>query len=123
MTQHRSLDPLSVRVIVTDAEVLGRLDPASVAAYLAGSGWAKVTERRGGRIFAKYTVWSKRLTDGSEPRVLLPGEQTYADYPIRLGELLTMLAQVEGRSQLAVLADLYRSAAGGHQPLPDEDAR
>jgi hypothetical protein len=106
MTDH--LDLLQVRVIVTDAEVLGRLDPAAVAVYLAHAGWTRARERRTG------TVWTRQLDD-SVASVFLPGDQTYADFPIRMGELLAALAFVEDRSQLAVLADLYDRMAADTQ--------
>ena len=96
------LDLLKVRVIVTDAEVLGRLEPAAVAAYLADKGWTRSS--RGPR---HGTVWSRTIGRDRAAAVFLPNDQTYADFAIRMGELLTMLARVEDRSQLAVLADLY----------------
>ena len=95
-----SFNPLEVRVIVTDANALGRLDPAAVAAYLQRTGWVRAHERATG------AVWTRWLDD-SAARVFLPDDQTYADFPIRMSELLAALAVVEDRSQLAVLADLY----------------
>jgi hypothetical protein len=99
------LDLLTVRVIVTDAEVLGRLDPAAVAAYLARTGWTRTS--RGPRT---GTVWSRAI-DAHRAAVFLSDDPTHTDFAVRMGELLTMLARVENRSQLAVLADLYARQA------------
>jgi hypothetical protein len=100
-----SLDLRQVRAIVTDAEVLGRLDPAAVADYLARNRWSPSRGRRTG------TVWSREIDAHRAAAVFLPDDPTYADFALRMGELLTMLARVEDRSQLAVLADLYAAAA------------
>ena len=96
-----NLDLLQVRVIVTDAQVLGRLDPAAVAAYLTAGGWTRARERNTG------SVWTRQLDD-SGATLFLPDDPTYADFALRMGELLTTLAFVEDRSQLAVLVDLYK---------------
>jgi len=101
------LDLLKVRAIVTDAEVLGRLDPAAVATYLANAGWMRARERATG------AIWTRRLND-SVASVFLPNDPTYADFALRMGVLLSALAIVEDRSQLAVLADLCAAAA----PVP-----
>jgi hypothetical protein len=110
MTDH--LDPLQVRVIVTDANVLGRLDPAAVAAYLAHAGWTQVGRRKTG------TVWAlKSEPDGC--RLFLPDDQSYGDYPYRLAELLGAVAVTEQRSQLATLADFFAA----HQARRQRKAR
>jgi hypothetical protein len=96
-----TLDLRNVRAIVTDAEVLGRLDPGTIAAYLARTGWIRTS--RGPRT---GTVWSRELDRDRAAAVFVPGDRTYADFAVRMGELLTMLARVEDRSQLAVLVDL-----------------
>ena len=51
-------------------------------------------------------MWSRELDATRAAAVFLPDDQTYADFAVRMGELLTMLARVEARSQLAILADL-----------------
>jgi hypothetical protein len=93
------LDLLQVRAIVTDAEVLGRLQPAAVAAYLQRTGWFRAHERASG------AIWTRWLDDRAV-KVFLPTDQTAADFAPRMGVLLGALAVAEDRSQLAVLADL-----------------
>ena len=63
------------------------------------TGWSDAGQRR------THQVWARMLSDGIAT-VVVPNDRGYADYPIRMTELLTTLARVEDRSQLAVLADL-----------------
>jgi hypothetical protein len=99
-------DLRDVRAVVTDAEVLGRLDPDAVADYLARAGWIRAS--RGPRT---GTVWSRELGRDRAAAVFLPNDRTAADFALRMGELLTTLARVEDRSQLAVLVDLGGAVA------------
>jgi hypothetical protein len=93
------VDLRQVRAIVTDSKVLSGLKLEAVTAYLRRAGWSAVHEHR------TSFVWTLRTGDGVAD-VLVPKDEAYADYPIRMAELLSALAVVEGRSQLAVLADL-----------------
>ena len=95
-----SLDLRNVRAIVIDAEVLGRIGPAAVAAYLQRTGWFRAHERAGG------AIWTRWLDDRAV-KVFLPTDQAAADFAPRMSALLATLALAEDRSQLAVLADLY----------------
>jgi hypothetical protein len=101
-------DLRQVRAIVTDAEALARLDTAAVAAYLARAGWIRTS--RGPRT---GTVWSREIDAVRAAAVFLPNDRTAADFAIRVGELLTTLARVEDRSQLAVLVDLHGASEHG----------
>lgn len=98
------LDLLRVRVIVTDANALGRLDPEAVAAYLQRTGWVRAHERATG------AIWTRWLDD-SAVKVLVPNDPAVADFALRMGALLAALAVAEDRSQLAVLCDLCGAAA------------
>ena len=98
-----SLDLRKVRAIVTDANVLGRLEPTAVATYLQRTGWVQVRTVRGGG------VWAKR-SGSDDAQMLVPSDQRFGDYAIRMTEVLTALALTEDRSQLAVLVDLYAAA-------------
>jgi hypothetical protein len=99
-----SLDLRQVRAIVTDAEVLGRLEPAAVADYLQRTGWVRAHERAGG------AIWTRWLDD-SAVKVMVPTDPAAADFALRMGALLGALAVAEDRSQLAVLVELYETAA------------
>ena len=97
------LDLRQVRAIVTDAEVLGRIDPAAVVAYLTRNGWVQAHERASG------AIWTRWLGD-SAVKVFVPTDPAVADFALRMGVLLGALAVAEDRSQLAVLVDLYAAA-------------
>jgi len=109
-----TLDLRHVRAIVTDANVLAGLEPTAVAAYLQRTGWFQAHERETG------IVWTRWIGEGAV-KVFVPNDPTFADYAIRMGEVLAALARAEDRSQLAVLADLcaamsdYRAAAPGEE--------
>jgi len=94
-----SLDLRQVRAIVTDAEILGRLDPVVVDAYLERTGWVRAHERADG------AIWARRLND-SAIKVFVPSDPAVADFALRMGALLGALSVAEDRSQLAVLVDL-----------------
>jgi hypothetical protein len=96
-------DLRNVRVIVTDADVLGRIDPATAAAYLKRTGWVRAHERANGAI---WTRWQ----DDHAVKVMVPTDPAMADFALRMGALLGALAVAEDRSQLAVLVDLYAAA-------------
>jgi hypothetical protein len=98
------LDLLQVRVIVTDADVLGRIDPAAVAAYLQRAGWVRAHERTGG------AIWTRWLDDHAA-KLLVPNDPSFGDYAIRMSEVLAALALTQDRSQLAVLVDLCGAAS------------
>jgi len=99
------MDLRQVRAIVTDSQALSSLEPASVCGYLRRAGWTEAGERRTG------SVWTLRLSDGVAT-VFVPNDSGFADYPIRMTEVLAALAVVEDRSQLAILADLVEAAPG-----------
>ena len=89
-------------------ETLDGLTPTAVATYLVRTGWRRTGERNAG------TVWTRPL-DGGVSHLFQPEDPASPDHALRMGELLTVLARVEDRSQLAVLADLCR---GGKEAQP-----
>lgn len=56
-------------------------------------------------------MWTKKADRKRPVEVLVPTSSTLADYPTRLSELLTTLADVEGRPEAEILRDL-RNASG-----------
>lgn len=69
--------------------------PGDVATYLTGRGW----RRDGSEGLSE--IWSLDELD-----VLLPENSLLRDYPVRLAELVSTLADVEGRPREEVLRDL-----------------
>jgi hypothetical protein len=102
------MDLRQVRAIVTDSRVLSTLEPDVITGYPKRTGWSDAGQRR------THQVWARMLSDGIAT-VVVPNDRGYADYPVRMTELLTTLAVVEDRSQLAVLADLLEP----HSVRPD----
>jgi hypothetical protein len=93
------MDLRRVRAIVTDREVLASLDPEAVRCYLRRAGWTETGHRQ------TNTVWV-RDSEGRRDALMLLHDRSFADYARRMGEVLALLAEVEDRSQLAVLSDL-----------------
>jgi hypothetical protein len=99
------VDVLQVRVIVTDAEALDRVTPATLAVYLAARGW--VREELPERVSVTQQSW--RLPGNAW--VLFPPRPGFGDHRTRISEVLDVLASVEDRPQLAVLVDLLELVA------------
>ncbi len=107
------MDLRQIRAVVTDSRALSSLEPETVCDYLGRAGWTVSDARRTG------VVWTQQLDDGVAT-VFVPNDRSYADYPIRMTELLTTLAVVEGRSQLAILADLLDAPGASRGFLVNE---
>ena len=98
------MDLRKVRAIVTDSKVLSSLEPDVITCYLQRTVWSDAGQRR------THGIWARMLSDGIAT-VVVPNDRGFADYPIRMTKLLTTLAVVEDRSQLAVLVDLLEGGS------------
>lgn len=94
-----------MRVDDYDQAALANIKPSELTTYLRARHWNLLTERD------KATVWIKEFTDGSEFDVLVPDNRWFADYAIRVGELLRTLSEMEGRPQAEILNDLQSTTA------------
>lgn len=94
-----------MRVAIRDPKTLAKVRPLDLAAYLRTRGWREV-ERSVGR----SSIWTLG-ENGDSFEVLLPLDETFRDYSMRIGDLLGTLEQVEERSQLEVLTDITTSFA------------
>lgn len=90
-----------MKVAVQDSATLRSLKPLELAAYLRANGW-----RREADLHGKGSLWQIHGSDGSEFDVTLPAKRDFADYALRMSEVLRTLAEVERRSQLDVLRDI-----------------
>ncbi len=86
-----------MRFTLRDPEVLKKLSPLEVVAYLRTTGW---TQQRS--VEGKWSIWEK---NGNE-EILLPLHQEYADFALRMSELLRVLEHAEQRSRLEIYGDL-----------------
>ena len=85
-------------VYVSDIDSLSTVTPSALYAYLASKGWQR-TEPYGkvGHIY---------ILEGETPELLVPASPAFADYALRLSQILEILSSVEERESRAVLRDL-----------------
>lgn len=89
-----------MKATIRDPSVFEALNPADLAAYLTSRGWRK----EAGTSDAASN-WKSEY-HGEPVELLLPMERRYKDYLLRMSETIPLIAAVEGRSELEVLADL-----------------
>lgn len=88
-----------MNVAIRDVEAIRAIRPVDAALYLRAHGWAQQ-----GEAAENASTWGlKRGRDRFE--ALLPMDSELRDYSLRMGDLLAVLAAVEGRSQLQVYSD------------------
>lgn len=92
-----------MNVSVRDLNVLRHLDPDAIRQYLQRHQWHESQEVH------HASLWTRNGSSTAVSEVLLPSDQTLADFPRRMYELLETLEGVEGRSQLDILHDLLTS--------------
>jgi hypothetical protein len=88
--------------MLRDSALLQELRPLEIASYLHATGWTQQSRSEG-----KWAIWLK--DDAYE--ILLPLQQEYRDFALRMSETLQLLEQVEQRSQLMILNDLLTSGS------------
>jgi hypothetical protein len=94
-----------MKVQIQDESALRAVRPLDVAAYLRSKEWREVN------VSDPLTLWEKLGEDGQPSEVEIPQHPTWRDYSTRVAELLESLAQVEGRSQLAIIRDIAEVSA------------
>jgi hypothetical protein len=81
---------------------------ADVVAYLQDRGWKQLPPDREG--FLIFQEPSGELVNGQPLCQFVPDSEQYDDYALRMFELLTGLAEVEGRQAAAVIDDILQLA-------------
>lgn len=81
-------------------KLVARLRPMEVRAYATASGWERVDTFRD-----KIAIY-KRAVDHSLEQLLIPLDDTLADYAKRMTEVIEILATQQSRPAVAVLNDL-----------------
>lgn len=94
-----------MRVTVRDQETLRTLRPMELAAYLRVKGWREQQHQ------ARAAVWVRPNGAEGGYEVVLPLTGDIRDFALRMGEVLSTLEVVEGRSQLEILRDLETPTA------------
>ncbi len=87
-------------VQIRDANALRRITPVMLRAYLEAHGWVQEETWRN-----RVLVWSSNH-QGHVQEVLTPLREQSDAYAVRISELVAVLSDVEGRSQLDVYYDL-----------------
>ncbi|MBF0158676.1 MAG: hypothetical protein HQL58_04065 [Magnetococcales bacterium] len=91
-----------MKVTIRDAALIKELRPLEVAAYLRATGWEQQTTEKG-----QWSIWTK----GDDHELLLPLQQEFGDFALRMSEVLQLLQQVEGRSQQTIFNDLLTTGS------------
>lgn len=91
-----------MNVQIRDAEAVRAIQPVDAALYLRATGWAERHTEAG-----RSSTWT-RTTSGHDFEALLPMNAAVRDYALRMGDLLTVLAAAEQRSQWSVYNDLLK---------------
>ena len=94
-----------MKVALRDVEAVRAILPADAALYLRSRGWQQRTTQPG-----RSSLWSF-TRNAEEFEALLPMDVEFRDYPLRIGELLEVLAVAEQRSQGQIYADLLMIAS------------
>lgn len=90
-----------MKVSIWDRDELASLEPRDLSLYLQSKGWERLRQD-----MRNAEVWIQ----GKE-EVLLPTERSVGDYSLRMSQLLHSLEQVEQRSQLDIVRDIWYVAA------------
>ena len=95
---------LALRVDLRDPDACGRITPEAANAYLAARGWQRFDTE----------TWHVWMLDGAQ--VVVPRETSWADYGVRMVEMVAAVALHEGRSPIAVYLDLMPEDAADGTP-------
>ena len=106
-----------MKVQIQDGAALSKVSPAQLRAYLEANGWTLYENWR-----ELITVWVK-AKDEETHQVLLPLREQSDAYAQRMAEAVTTLAEVEGRSQLAVYYGLLAAGSDVIRLRPQEKSR
>ncbi|MCU0499641.1 MAG: hypothetical protein MUF87_20005 [Anaerolineae bacterium] len=87
---------------ITDVNTLKQISPDYVRRYLAKQGWSQIREWKD-----KATIWGHDEDQNLE--LIVPNHMQFADYALRISEILTTLAQHEQRLQTAIYAEMLNS--------------
>lgn len=84
-----------------DKELTQNISPTKIASYLNYKGWKKAKEVEG-----IASLWVHKNQDNKKVTLLLPLDRDFADFEIKIEELLSVLAKFENRSEVEVVKAL-----------------
>lgn len=91
---------------IRDRQALLALSPADVMAYLRARGWKEIE-----RIGDRGSVWICHIPGRGEFEALVPLDVALPDYTLRMGDVVQVLSEVEGRHYEEVYRDLSAASA------------
>lgn len=92
-------------VQIKDAEALRRVNPPALRAYLESQSWISRETWRG-----RIMIWTKEYA-GEVRQILMPLHEDSGSYATRIYEAVSLLAELEDRSQLDVYYELMGAGA------------
>lgn len=94
-----------MRAIVSDLATLRSIKPLELVQYLRAKGW-----QHDGDLGDRAALWVRG--DGHRAdEIVLPRRREFADFDLRMAEVLATLERAEARSQLDILRDVQTTAA------------
>ncbi len=87
-----------MNIYVNDIDSLSAVPPRALYAYLGSKGWRTVEPY--GNVGDIY------IMEGVDPELLVPASTAFADYALRVSQILEILSSVEERDSHAILHDL-----------------
>lgn len=92
---------MSIRVRITDDEVLSNIDRSKLRSYLGRTGWMHIGETPG------VGEWFEKCASEEHYELMIPFEDML-DYKYRMYGMFQVLEEVEDRSQLDIWEDLKK---------------
>lgn len=91
---------------IRDRRALETLRPFEVTTYLRSGGWTLAEDKE------KYSVWCKKVESYDEKfEVILPLDDQYRDFALRMSDLLHTLSVAEARGQTEIFSDIQTASA------------
>lgn len=94
-----------MNLVIRDPEAMFAIRPVEAALYLRAKKWSRIDLQAN-----RSSTWRLPAEDGDEFEVLLPMETDLRDYPLRIGDMLSVLAVAERRSAWDIYNDILLAA-------------
>lgn len=88
------------------SDLLRAIGPTKLISYMKSRGWLRVEGNS-----TSSSIWTHADSNGEEYEILVPLEQNFDDYALRVGDLLTTIAEVEKRRIDLIITDFLNSTA------------
>jgi hypothetical protein len=105
-----------MNIDIQDRAVFDSLEPEVITRYLVARGWQEIK-----RVPNEMAVYELSHTDSEPYRVWVPLSRRFSDYASVMSNAFKTLAEVDNKSQLAMLDDLQTQAIGDVIRVGSED--